>query len=359
MLGNNKQLRKPSDMFIRQPALYGDIKKQIATFWGIRQKLTHNPAPNPIALNRQHLEDLRTKEYVVSEKTDGVRYLLLISQFTEGRRPFAVMIDRSFKMYQIQICAPHYTYKGSLFDGELVWDEEEGCMKFLIFDVIAFGGKQVRHYFFLQRYEIINQTFLSAAEWNKSSIGDFSVANETAGALAAQKKILCIPDRKNLLFLYSKPCVLFKLFGSLIRAKLSHNSDGYIFTPVRCHVLQNSHKTMFKWKTDPTIDIRVMRDNRYFCGDGKEIVELKHVFPDYTFIFEAVNGLVFSRTDSFIIETTITEKRGQAGTFICRFHRLRTDKKYPNNKSTIASIIDEVRENITVEELVTLSQTVC
>lgn len=355
-MSRDMTMQKSSTMFIRQPALYGDIKSQIATLWGIKKRLTHNPSPNPIALNRKHLPLLRNTQYVVAEKTNGVRYLLLISKFTAGKRPFAVMVDRAFKMFQVQVCAPHYIYKGSLFDGELVWDEVSGCMKFLVFDVMAYGGKSVSHYYFLQRYEIINQAFLSAAEWNKSHIKEYSVAVETAGAFAAQKKIVCIPERGNLLFLYSKPCVLFKLFGSLIRTKLTHSSDGYIFTPVKCPVKNNAHLTMFKWKDEPTIDVLIKEHNQYFCGDGKEIVELCYVFPEYTFIFEKTRGLVFSRKDSFIIETTIREKSNKPGTFICQFHRIRTDKKNPNNKRTIEGIISEIRENITVDELLALSQ---
>jgi hypothetical protein len=347
----------PSAMLIRQPALYGDIKKQIATFWEIDAKLTHNPAPNPVSLNRKALNLLRTQEYVVAEKTDGVRYLLLISKFAAGKRPFAVLVDRAFKMFQIQICAPHYIYKGSLFDGELVWDDEMGCLKFLVFDVVAFGGKSVKTYHLMQRYEIINQAFLSSAEWNKSHIKDYSIAIDTAAGFAVQKKIVCLPEAQHLLFLYSKPCVLFSLFGSLLRSTLSHRSDGYIFTPIKCPVLQNAHSTMFKWKPTPTIDIVVRKGATYFCGDGKDLVELKYAFPEFTFVIEAMNGLLPQNGDDFVIETTITEKQGRQNTFVCIFHRVRVDKKTPNDKRTLGQIIVELRERITIEELITLSET--
>lgn len=345
---------QPSSMFICQPALYGDIKKQIANFWGISARLTHNPAPNPVSLSRESFQSLRSKQYVVSEKTDGVRYLLLISQFSNGNRPFAVMVDRAFKMFQIQICAPSYIYKGSLFDGELVWDNELGFMKFLIFDVVAFAGKSVKSYHLMQRYEIINQTFLSRLDWNKSHVKDYTVAADTAAGFAEQKKIACIPEPDHLLFLYSKPCVLFTLFGSLLRTKLTHDSDGFIFTPVECPVLQNSHQTMYKWKKSPTIDIMVHGTDSYFCSDNGESTELKLAFPEYQFDFNAINGVVKHKGIHFIIETSI--KQNEAGTFVCRFHRMRTDKKHPNDKRTIANVIAEIQENVTVDELLLLSE---
>lgn len=344
----------PSAMYVREPALYGDVKKQIAKLWGIAARLTHHPAPNPVSLTRECFKLLSSNEYVVSEKTDGVRYLLLISQFSDGKRPFAVLVDRAFKMYQIQICAPAYIYKGSLFDGELVWDNESGFMKFLIFDVVAFAGKSVKSYHLMQRYEIINQTFLSSAEWNKSHIKDYAVAADTASGFAAQKKIVCIPEPNNLLFLYSKPCVPFNLFGSLLRTKTTHASDGFIMTPVRCPVLQNSHQSMFKWKHSPTIDIKVQCNQSYYCSDGGQCVELIHAFPEYTFDFDALNGVLKHRGTDFIIEVTLFEK--SAAEFSCRFHRMRTDKKYPNDRRTIANIISEVQQNVSVEELILLSE---
>jgi len=354
--------RKPSFMFIRQPALYGDVKKQIAQFWGINRRLTHNPAPNPVSLTREHLPLLRNELYVAAEKSDGVRYLLLISKFSTGDRPFAVMVDRAFKMYQIEIFAPHYVYHGSLFDGELVWDKKSNCLKFLIFDVVAYAGKSVRHHYFLQRYEIINQAFLSQEEWGKDHIKDYSVACETASAFAAEKKIVAIPQSQKLLFIYSKPVVLFNLFGSLTRSvtALNHESDGFLFTPVKCKVLHNTHATMFKWKFDPSVDFQVEQEpgggHRFSCSDGNKIVQLKYAFPAWEFVFESAHGFRLHPKQKFIIETVIKEKQGHSNQFVCTFHRFRPDKTRPNNKNTVERIIEEIREGITLEELVLISK---
>ncbi len=206
----------------------------------------------------------------------------------------------------------------------------------------------------MQRYEIINQTFLSRLDWNKSHVKDYTVAADTAAGFAEQKKIACIPEPDHLLFLYSKPCVLFTLFGSLLRTKLTHDSDGFIFTPVECPVLQNSHQTMYKWKQSPTIDIMVHGTDSYFCSDNGESMELKLAFPEYRFDFNAINGVVKHKGIHFIIETSI--KQNEAGTFVCRFHRMRTDKKHPNDKRTIANVIAEIQENVTVDELLLLSE---
>ena len=206
----------------------------------------------------------------------------------------------------------------------------------------------------MQRYEIINQSFLSSVEWNKKHISDFAAATDTAAGFAAQKKIVCIPEPRNLLFIYSKSCVLFNLFGSLIRTKLSHDSDGFIFTPIKCAVLQNTHATMFKWKPMPTIDVKVQH-GKYFCSDAGKLIELSDAFPGYQFVFGATNGMIQQPTDDFIFEATIVDTQA-ADIFTCAFHRTRVDKKFPNDKRTIENVIKEIRENITLDELLQLSE---
>jgi hypothetical protein len=353
----------PSEKQIYQPAMFGDIKKQISRLWGLNKWLTHNPAPNPISLNRTHLDILKTCPYVVSEKSDGVRYLLLISRFSRDKRPFAVLIDRAFKMFQIEMFAPKEVFRGSLFDGELVWDTKSNSMKFLVFDVISVSGRLVGKHNFLQRYEIIQRHFLSEKEWNRSHIKDFTIATETASVFAKNKKIVPIPTSEKILFFYSKPVVNFQTFGCLVRSSrdLSHKSDGFLFTPINCKVMCNTHYTMFKWKFSPTIDFQIekvdLKSFRFYCQVDKHQVELTSVFPDFTFEFEPLRGFLFTSGAMYIVETTIKEHKKNV--FVCSFHRIRSDKKYPNNKKTIVNIIQEIRENITIDELVMISKEKC
>lgn len=330
-----------------------EIKDEIARAWGIRQSLTHSPAPNPVSLHREHLESLRTHQYVVAEKTDGVRYLLVISRFKSGK-PYAVLVDRAFSMFQVQLYAPSYIYKGSVFDGEMVLDKKAKSRVFHVFDAVVVGGKSVRRKNFIERYHIFNALFLPAGEAHT----DIKKLHKTA----AKGKIVSIPETSKRLPLTFRCKVFmpFNLFGSLTRdvQNLTHASDGFIFTPVNCEILKNTHRTMFKWKFEPTIDLEICAQAdgtlELCCQDGAHTAKLGVAFPEYTFILNKPATVSFQPLCRFIVEVSL--KVQDSKTIECVFHRQRADKLQPNHVGTIKHIIQEVVENISLEELVKLSQ---
>lgn len=334
---------EPSQMYVRQPSLCRDIEKQVAAFFGTRS------SPVSLApLTRRHLSLLRSESYVVASSGNGSRYLFLISKFAASRRPFAVCIDRSFNLYQVEIFAPSYVFNGSLFDGELVWDSRLNCMTFLIFDVIALGGKSVKHYNFLQRYEVINQHFISCSEWGPRHIRDYSIACEIAAALAEQKKIVAIPDKKKLLFIYSKPVVLFNLFGSLARSIKNSTHSGFIFIPVTC-----KQRRIFKWSYKHSINVLVENKPqcKYYCSSDGVHIELAHAFPEWTFIFEAMRDIELRKP---LVSLSIKEAIDRPSAFVCTFRKFKLDKITPDSADTIRATIESMREMITLEELCSL-----
>jgi len=82
-----------------------------------------NPSPNPVSVSRASLHDLKPEDYVVAEKTDGVRYGLLLCRDHEGH-PVAVMIDRAGRKFEVVVRAPgrYFDGMGTLLDGELAWE---------------------------------------------------------------------------------------------------------------------------------------------------------------------------------------------------------------------------------------------
>lgn len=77
--------------------------------------------------------------YVVLEKTDGVRYLLLLT--TLGQTPYAVLIDRKMQMRIVNLDMPLLLYEQEvLFDGELAQNVDNGLFTYLIFDLIYTGA---------------------------------------------------------------------------------------------------------------------------------------------------------------------------------------------------------------------------
>ena len=80
------------------------------------------------------------KQFLVCEKTDGVRFLLMLCAGSSGESYF---VDRKYEFYHTKI-APSIAaaLSGTLVDGELVLDEIPGQGKrttFLIFDAVVRG----------------------------------------------------------------------------------------------------------------------------------------------------------------------------------------------------------------------------
>ena len=351
-------MEPPTQYAIAQPAECREVKELLAKAWDIRRTLTHNPAPNPVSLHRHHLPRLRQQRYVVSEKTDGVRYQLVMGRFRHNKKPYATLVDRAFNMYQVQVYASTDFFFGTVWDGELAWNKNLHCFIFLVFDVVLLKGKSVKHHDFLVRYHLMNRHLLSQCEWNRTNVTDIKAANERAVQFAGTDKVVIVPEQTDrMLFLYAKPCVEFKLFGPLPRSatQLTHDSDGYLFTPIDEPVRQNCHTSLYKWKFAPTIDLQLQQQDNalhLYCQDGAQTVPLSEAFPEHQFVLQKMKAFTFKADELFIIETTLKREHS---VITCVFHRFRSDKNTPNHVGTIRNILREVMENITLAELVELS----
>jgi hypothetical protein len=100
------------------------------------------PGSQPVSLNRANLNNLRQEPYMVCEKTDGTRYLLL------ARPDGAFFIDRKNSVRRLPPLAfplpddPRGSHLNTLMDGELVVDiidQPDGCSaKLYIYYLVFF-----------------------------------------------------------------------------------------------------------------------------------------------------------------------------------------------------------------------------
>lgn len=289
---------------------------------------------------------------MVAEKTDGDRYILVISKFA-NKKPYAVLVNRAFTMYQVQIFAPKSIYDGSVFDGELVWNDQHHCLFFLIFDIMMVDGQSVVRDNFTKRYQIINRLFMSQDDYTPEE-----AKTEYALQLAEDNKIVVIPDNDQPLFFYSKPCVSFEVFGSLRRSvnKLKHASDGFIFTPINQPVARNTNYHMFKWKYEPTIDLCIEQKNQQLavsCKQGAKLILLEDAFPELSFEYHLPPAVQLESNETFIVEANV--KIAKETVIQCIFYRFRRDKTSPNHCKVIQNVLEELKENITLDELEQLS----
>lgn len=350
------------------PIVY-HAKELISKAWGFNGVIHHNPAPNPISLERKHMSHLKKHiaDYVVAEKSDGIRYLLVMGNFQ--KKAYAVMVNRRMQMFEVPLYAnPDYFEDGSVFDGELVIETtphlKQERQVYLVFDVCLIKGEICTNYPFLDRYQRINQAF----DIHKKDILNDEILKWEGIALSeAQEndKIVSLGNFMALTF-RPKPAVPMTNLGSLWRSvdRLNHPSDGFILTPTPTPILTGTHETMFKWKHVHTLDLILeayFKNGKWsyflFFNDGPDKVEGE------TLNLKVSETPLLTQTSKYFGDNNQTRYK-LLGEFKCQFdgtnvwcilERWRRDKSTPNNKKTIERTLVNVRENITIAELLDLT----
>jgi mRNA guanylyltransferase len=120
------------------------------------KKNTSFPGAQPVSFARRHIEELAQQDYYVCEKSDGMRYLLYLTEGDKGEE-IHYLIDRKNDYWYIPDA--HLTlhlpqenniegfHVGTLIDGELVLDKVPGeadlVPRFLVFDCLVLDGKSL------------------------------------------------------------------------------------------------------------------------------------------------------------------------------------------------------------------------
>lgn len=337
---------EPSEYFIKTPKIFGAIKKDIAKLWGIKQKLTHFPGTHPRALCRTDLVGLQ--KYAVTEKTDGVRFSLLLT--TIDNKLVAVLVNRLFQMYQLQIIAPTNYFQGTLLEGELI--QEQNFLKLLLFDITALSGKPVHQFHFFKRYEMLNNLCVSSQDWNYENVFADRDKQKTPienrmEELAQNHRIIAVPNKKQCFFIYSKRFYVYKGFmNSLLRSckDLKHETDGFVFTPIN----EKSTAQSLKWKYKPTIYLEIQFGALMFCRLAGLKQSFGHSFPTAQFVTDDT-FLSYMHFEG-VLEISVKLK-SPPQTFLLSVMRPRKNKRLANDLKTIQSVFVEVQENIEIEEL--------
>lgn len=215
--------------------LYTHVKSTILQLYQCRADETRSPVANPSSLSRCDFHWFYEHRYFVSEKTQGVRMLLLLTQI--GQREYAVMVDRAWNMIQIEVCADASYFKNTLLDGEMVWnnDDRGWYPAYLVFDIVAlFNSTAIAKRVYSERLTTIE---------NCLDIDNEQRIRFIDPLMRIEKKIVF-------------PLTSFYLLlGHLPR--VNHACDGIIFTPDDEPVGRGLSKNVFKFKDVHTIDVMV------------------------------------------------------------------------------------------------------
>lgn len=281
----------------RGSSLHEAAKDFIHAVWKSRDRNTF-PGSHPVSIERRHFNILAKNEYVVCEKTDGTRYMMVC--FVHEGRKYSLFVNRNMTMYQVSLCVP----KDTILDGELVNNSV-----YMVFDGNMVNGVDIQHLPYLERLKMTETATKGPVTPN-----GIRVVNKTMWPRTA--------------------------VAHLETLEFPYETDGYIFTPVNEPVRMETHETMFKWKPLDriTVDFKVKHS-----GGRYEL----YVWDRGSYVYES--DLVGGRPehDGKIVE--------------CKFDghswspvKIRNDKPQPNNRRTFFRTMVNIRENIKPEDFMNI-----
>ncbi|CAL1164670.1 unnamed protein product [Cladocopium goreaui] len=224
------------------------------------------PGAQPTSLTRQKVgEQLLQEPYLVCEKTDGERHLLLAYQ------GHVYLIDRKCCVWHcpVQLPLPNVSngtsndersgrapgwHHNTLLDGELVVDAEDAegnqtCLRYLVYDAMHIGDEDLTHRPLLYRL--------------KKALFDVILPKEQLLSFGRKANDTIQLMLKDFFELWQIKDVVS------IAGKLPHETDGLVFTPVMVPYAPGTCPALLKWKPAHmnTVDFKL----EVVFGDGKNM----------------------------------------------------------------------------------------
>jgi hypothetical protein len=299
--------------------LFKYVVQFIHAKWGSKE---YFPGPQPISIEHKHFPVLKGAEYLVCEKTDGERYMMVALTY-DGKRK-CVFVNRAFNMFEVPINLKKSAYDGTILDGELYEDT------LMVYDAVWVNGESV---------------------WNRN------LNERLDAARSVMKSIIYMKSDQ-----YRLKCKTFhqmRDFGKFMDEYLptvQQKIDGLVFTPVNEPIRIGTHETMFKWKPQEknTVDFLMKRE------PSRETPGFKPGAPTWRLYVQEKGKLFFESEIPF--NRMDDEPWFEDGAIVeCKYItwespmwwrpiKRRTDKTYPNNRRTFYRTIVNIKENIQMKE---------
>lgn len=339
---------QPSNTMIEDDFEKKHYWSTLLDFWKLPPNISHFPGPNPISLERTNIEDLNRNDYLVALKTDGVRYLLLMTTKPNSTEPISLMIDRVKVMYEVEIWASEeFFYNGCLLDGELVWNSN-GDLQFIIFDVVVLKGMNCIDMSYRERLDVINNHILCM---------DDALDDDVVEKILSEEDKFCARNNSYNLQILPKMCVSkFQIAELWKSSKLTccHKNDGVIFTLNNAPVHTGTSKYIYKWKPLHSIDVKCLYDRTWSffvnANDSDMDIDITETIDTYETSMDLTSNLLqlLERKVECVVECVMNIVGNK---IILIPERERSDKKAANTMNTVLKTIKNTQENIQVNEL--------
>ena len=301
------------------------------------------PGCNPLSLSRKGMSDLERGGYIVSLKTDGVRYALFLTCRKEDpSSAVALMIDRAWNMYEVDVVATDsFFIRRTILEGELVWKQpEERQLLYLVFDAILVEGRQLLLLPFEKRIEEATvRTFLSEElsmqSWKEEEVDARCVEMNTIVIVHYDPPISMRPKR-----------FVVRRFAKKLweeRGDTDHRVDGLILHRGGSKYTYGTAKdgSVLKWKEHSTIDLK---------GMGKELSMVEGPLPTHIHGRKIVimESKICAESSEDVLEYLVSVTDLTVHLFPLRNRR---DKTTANGNKVVVATISDVMEKIGVDEI--------
>lgn len=318
-------------------------------YYKLPQTFLHFPGPNPVSLERDDFEDIQTEDYLAALKTDGVRYLLILTTKPNSTEPISLMIDRVKNMYEIETWAnEEFFFNGCLLDGELVWNSNND-LQFVIFDVILLKGINCIEMNYRERLDVISSHILCT---------DTSLNDEAVERLVSEEEKICARNNSYNLLIMPKMCVPKSRIGDLWdtgRMKCSHRNDGIILTLNNAPIHTGTSQYIYKWKPSHSIDVKFyFKENSWTLfansNSSDDEIDITYKIENYETVIDTKSKLLKMLQPKFtcVVECILLVEGNEV---ILQPERERSDKKAANTIKTVMATVKNACENIQIEEL--------
>ena len=265
------------------------ILRWISTLINIKKNdQLYFPGEMVYSMDNKSVENVILREYMVSLKLDGVRFLLCSDKTN------IYFINRSFDIYKGAI---NKTYNHNvIFDGELIKCKYNKYW-YIIFDVLYFDNMTLP-------MDVLEKLYM---------VKDIPFYNEeyVENDITIVKKMY-----------YNKMET-----PKLIKFKSIYPGDGLIFTPI------NPSNPTYKWKKTHTFDFRLMKiknNFKLYAYNGYREVEFVNCIINN-------NNMDLNKYVNKIVECYEYKNRGKNNKRIYEIKNIRTDKNRPNKIQVIAN----------------------
>lgn len=267
---------------------------------------------HPISLTNDNIILLLKNDYMVCEKSDGVRMLCL----TIYNKIY--FYDRKNDVYEIQY--DNLNIGNSIIDGELFYDHKKK-LNYGIFDCLVYNNEIITDKPLLKRLYYCEQ-FVTSIDFNIN----FYVKSmyKSYGFLEIYNQI------KN----------------------LNHKNDGLIFTPVNDKYILYKRGTHLKWKPPEinTIDFRLKQRKAGLyaltCTYKNNEIIFDYFETDHNDLDGKIGEFVFDKEK---IVNDIENDILKIGGWV--LYKIREDKNTPNHYRVVNNILESLDDNLDMEEL--------